>query len=131
MSAGLGIPTERPFVHRVVLHGDLAKAGRVEDGHGVRAILARKLQNLLRHIPGKEIPMENLSRGVCDQGAIGSNQRDEAGDLADQWEGRMKSAPGDDDHLDFALNRLEQRPAVTFRYFPTAVKERAVKINGN
>jgi hypothetical protein len=42
----------------------------------------------------------------------------------------MKPAPGDDDHLDFAFNRLEQRPAVTFRYFPTAVKESAVKING-
>jgi hypothetical protein len=130
MSAGLGIPTERPFIHRVVLHGDLAIAGGVEDGHGVRTIFARKLQNLLRHIPGKEIPMENLSRGVCDQGAIGGNQSDGAGDLADKWEGRMKSAPGDDDHLDFALNRLDQRPAVTFRYFPTAVKESAVQVDG-
>jgi hypothetical protein len=74
--------------------------------------------------------MENLSRGVRDQGAIGGNQSDGGGDLADQREGRMKPAPGDDDHLDFAFNRLEQRPAVTFRYFPTAVKESAVKING-
>jgi hypothetical protein len=74
--------------------------------------------------------MENLSRGVCDQGAIGGNQSDGAGDLTDKWEGRMKPAPGDDDHLDFAFNRREQRPAVTFRYFPTAVKESAVKING-
>ena len=74
--------------------------------------------------------MENLSRGVCDQGAVGRNQSDGAGDLADQREGGMEPAPGDDDHLDFAFNRLEQRPAVTFRYFPTAVKESAVKING-
>lgn len=131
MSAGLDIPTERPFIHGVILHGDLAIAGRVEDGHGVRTIFARKLQNLLCHISGKEIPIENLFRGVCDQGAIGGNQSDGAGDLADQREGRMKPAPGDNDHLDFALNRLEQRPAVTFRYFPTAVKESAVKINGN
>src|SRR5208337_5677795 len=99
-----------------ILHSDLAIAGRVKDGHGVRTIFARKLQNLLRHIPGKEIAMENLSRGVCDQGAIGGNQSDGAGDLADKWKSRMKSAPRDDDHLDFALNRLEQRPAVTLRY---------------
>jgi hypothetical protein len=42
----------------------------------------------------------------------------------------MKPAPGDDDHLDIALNRLEQRPAVTLRYFPAAVKQSAVEVNG-
>jgi len=43
----------------------------------------------------------------------------------------MKPAPRDNDYLNAAFDRLEKRPAVTFRDFPTAVEQRAVQVHGH
>jgi hypothetical protein len=42
----------------------------------------------------------------------------------------MKPASRDNDYLDAGFGRLENCLAVTFRDFPTAVKQRAVQVNG-
>jgi hypothetical protein len=72
----------------------------VEYSDRVGTIFPHHLQDLLSHMPGKKIPVENFTRRVCNEGAVGGNQIEHTGNLADQWEGRMKPAPRDDDDLD-------------------------------
>ena len=85
----------------------------MENGHRVGAELAYGFKNLPGRLAGKKILMQDLSGGIRDERAVGGDQIDDAGYLADQRQGGMKPAPRDDDDLDVAIDSLVKCPAVT------------------